>query len=286
MSNTHAANPAASGQTGVPAPIFTDIICAVDGTHTSNAAVRMAAHLAGAGGRLTLLAVTAEAGSGQYAVAAISPQRAEEILAYACELAEQDGVSATTVVDPERPPVEVIMEHASRHDLLVLGAPATSAITGLIVGGVAAEALSRFTTPMLVARRTFSGPLRGRPMIVASDGEAGSERVVELATRLALSQGSHLTLVHAAGSESHVAGRAIEEQGSALAEAMPGASDTRVLPGKAVDVILDTAAATDAAVAVLGSRRLGGVHAFGSVSRRVVHEAPCSVLLVPPPAAQ
>jgi nucleotide-binding universal stress UspA family protein len=33
---------------------------------------------------------------------------------------------------------------------------------------------------------------------------------------------------------------------------------------------------------MMGSRRLGGLRAIGSVSRRVAHDAPCSVLLVPP----
>jgi nucleotide-binding universal stress UspA family protein len=32
----------------------------------------------------------------------------------------------------------------------------------------------------------------------------------------------------------------------------------------------------------MGSRRLEGLRAMGSVSRRVVHQAHCSVLLVPP----
>jgi nucleotide-binding universal stress UspA family protein len=32
---------------------------------------------------------------------------------------------------------------------------------------------------------------------------------------------------------------------------------------------------------VIGSRRLGGLHAFNSVSRRVTHDS-CSVLALPP----
>ena len=37
---------------------------------------------------------------------------------------------------------------------------------------------------------------------------------------------------------------------------------------------------------VMGSRRLGGLKAIGSVSRRVAHDAHCSVLLVPPERLQ
>ena len=42
-----------------PSRVFTNILCAVDGTRASTAAVRMAASLAGSDGHLTLLAVTA-----------------------------------------------------------------------------------------------------------------------------------------------------------------------------------------------------------------------------------
>jgi len=46
-------------------------------------------------------------------------------------------------------------------------------------------------------------------------------------------------------------------------------------------VILGAAKRSKPAIAVIGSRGLDGVLALGSVSRRVVHGAPCSVLLVP-----
>jgi len=49
--------------------VFTNILCAVDGTRASTAAVKLAASLAGPDGHLTLLAVTAVSGSGAYATA-------------------------------------------------------------------------------------------------------------------------------------------------------------------------------------------------------------------------
>ena len=52
---------------------FANILCAVDGTHASTVAVRMAVCLAGTDGHLTLLAVTAESGFGSCATANISP---------------------------------------------------------------------------------------------------------------------------------------------------------------------------------------------------------------------
>ena len=46
--------------------------------------------------------------------------------------------------------------------------------------------------------------------------------------------------------------------------------------------IVAAAATIDATLVVIGSRGLAGVHALGSVSERVAHEAPCSVLVLRP----
>ncbi len=262
--------------------VFTDILCGVDGTRTSTAAVRMAAELAGPGGHLTLLAVTAVSGSGVYAGAAIAPKRADLVLRNAKRVADRAGVRSTTVIDPGSPPVEVILARASAHDLFAIGAPATSWLGGMLIGGVATVALSHFTTPMLVARRSAAGSLRGREILVASDGEEGSARIVELAGKLAASHGTRVTLVNAIGAESKMNPRAIQAQARVLEQLAPDAGEPLVEPGKAVEVILNAAEASNAALLVIGSRRLAGLHAFGSVSRRVVHDAPCSVLVVPP----
>jgi nucleotide-binding universal stress UspA family protein len=264
------------------ASVFANILCAVDGTRTSTAAVEMAASLAGPEGQLTLLAVTAESGSGANSTAAISPGRVDLVLSNAGRIANDAGVPSSTVVDPGGPPVEVIIERASGHDLLAMGAPATSWLAGMLIGGVATTALTKFTTPMLFARRSFTGSLRGREILVASDGEEGSDQIVDLAGRLGQSQGAHLTLVNALGDESKMNPRAIQAQARALGLALGNAGEPRIEPGKAWDVILDAAKQTEAALVVLGSRRLRGLHAFGSVSRRVVHDAHCSVLVIPP----
>jgi nucleotide-binding universal stress UspA family protein len=263
-------------------PVFANILCAVDGTRASTAAVRMVTALAGPDGHLTLLAVSAVSGSGAYTTAAIAPSRAELVLSDAKRIASRAGAASTTVVDPGSPPVEIILEQASEHDLFAIGAPATSWLGGMLTGGVATIALSRFTTPMLVVHRSFTGSLRGRHILVASDGEDGSDRLVELAGQLGANQGAHVTLVNALGAESKMNTLAIQGQARALKRMLPDTGDPRVEPGKAVDVILAAAKDTEAALLVIGSRRLSGLHAFGSVSRHLMHDAPCSVLVVPP----
>jgi nucleotide-binding universal stress UspA family protein len=274
---------AADARRDVPSATFSSILCALDGTRVSAAVVRMAACLAGPDGQLTLLVVTAPSGSGAYASAAISPVRAEQILARAQELAEGEGVSCETVVDSRGPLAQVILERAGEHDLLVVGAPATSRVAALLIGGITSAALAQFTTPMLVVHRSFDGSLRGRRMLVASDGQAGSDELVDLAKRLARAHDAHLTLVHAVDRESDVRPHRVQAQAQTLNPASPGSAEAAlVAAGKPSQVIADAAASTDAVLIVLGSRRLRGLRALGSVSRHVVHEAPCSVLVIPP----
>lgn len=261
---------------------FTNILCAVDGTHRSYSAVEQAAILAGSSGHLRILAVTALAGSGAYKTAAIGAERAERILDRAAHLAERAGVPCTKEIDPAGPPAEVILQHAEAHDLLAIGAPGTSWFGGRVVEGVGG-ALLRLDSPLLSARSTPGGEERfGQRMIVASDGLDGSDALVELAIRIARGLGASLALVHAEGSEDRAHPLRVGEQGARIQDELPGSPDARIDVGAAVDAVVSGAAQADASLIIIGSRRAKGLAAIGSVSRRVLHDAHCSVLLVPP----
>lgn len=265
---------------GEAAP-FRRLLCAVDGTLDSNAALRMAVSLTPPGGQLTLLAVTAQRGTGAHVSAAISPRRAESLLEQGRRIAaETGGVMAITLVDPGVSPEKVILEHASEHDLLVMGAPNLSWVGGLLVVGVATYASRKFTTPTLFVRHPFKGSLADRQILVASDGEEHSDQVVELAGRLARSQHARIGLVHALSRESQRHPARIQAQAKAL-ELTPSAGPARIESGRAPEAIIAAVADTKASLVVLGSRHLGGLRVLGSVSRRVLHGVPCSVLLVP-----
>lgn len=268
------------------APVFAEALCAVDGTHGSFAAVEQAASLVGPAGALTLLAVTAVTGSGRYRTAAISPQRVDRVLSRAAELAEAAGVRTARMVDPAGPPAEVILRAAAEHDLLAIGAPAASPLGGLLVGGVASATLQSFTTPLLTARPVHGGSPFARRILVASDGSAASEEVLELALRLASGQAVQAVLLHAAGAESQEHPHRIERQARSLKQAATGGAELEVLALPPEEAILQAAVAAEASLILMGSRRAGGIRALGSVSRHVVREAPCSVLLLPPAERQ
>jgi len=263
--------------------VFTDILCAVDGTTRSFAAVEQAAVLAGPHGHLTLLAVTAVTGGGAYKSAAIGPVRAEGILKLAAHMASRAEVPSTVVIDPAKPPASVILERASRHDLLALGAPVTSRLGGMLIGGVAVEAVRLATTPLLAARPMGAGePVFAKRILVASDGLEGSDELVELAVRLAGPQNSSVILTHATEAAEGAAPPRIDEQARTLEDALDGASEVRGGTGGAPEAIVEAAKDAGVSLVVMGTHRRGGLRAIGSVSRRVVHEAHCSVLLIPP----
>jgi nucleotide-binding universal stress UspA family protein len=265
---------------------FTQILCAVDGTHRSYAAVEQAAVLAGPAGHLTMLAVSAVSGSGAYRTAAIGPERAERIVERAGRLAERAGVPCTKEVDPAGPPVDVIIARAAEHDLLALGAPGTSWLGGRLVDGVAGAALSLDTPPLLAARSTPGGEDRfPKRMLIASDGLDGSDELVELAIRLARAHGATLALVHVEGSEEHAHPTRVHDQAQRILGALPGSPAARIDVGSPVDAIVAGAAATEASLIIMGTRRATGLAALGSVSRRVLHDAHCSVLLATPAPA-
>jgi nucleotide-binding universal stress UspA family protein len=261
---------------------FVNILCAVDGKQGGFAAVEQAAALAGPEGHLTLLLVTSFRSEGTHRPPAIGPAQANRIIERATQIAEEAGVPSTVEVDPATPPSEVILDWSAGHDLLALGAPASSMLGSMFVAGVADTALGSFITPMLLARPTPAGLEFGHRLLVASDGREGSDELVDWGLQLAQGRGADLLLLHATGHESRARKERVEEQGRRLQGSAAGKSEVRVEHGSAHEVILAAAESTGASLAMMGSRRLDGLRAIGSVSRRVAHEAPCSVLLVPP----
>jgi nucleotide-binding universal stress UspA family protein len=274
--------PAHSGKDTLAGPVFQRVLCAVDGARRSYAAVDQAAQLAGAGGNLTLLAVTAAKGGGRFRSAAISSMRAGKVMDRASRIATQAGVSFTCVVDPGAPPAKVIAQRAREQDLLVIGAPARSAL-GAIGGSVAIETLRTFTTPLLLARATAHERPLTETIVVASDGSDGSDALVALAARLAGEACRRIILVHAQGGESHAHPHRISAQKDLLQRECGERTQVLIEPRDAVQLIEDAVSSNGATLTVLGSRRVSGIGAMlGSVSRRAVRSLHCSVLVIPP----
>ena len=132
-------------------------------------------------------------------------------------------------------------------------------------------------------------------IVVGFDGSEHSQKALERAVDIA--DGAALTVVSAAGvsqiarhapGEAHVDPKDVEARSQALAAARSfldgrGVSATYIEGhGSPADVIVQEAEDSNADLIVVGTRGLhAGKRAFvGSVSTKVVHHAPCDVLVV------
>jgi nucleotide-binding universal stress UspA family protein len=276
-----------------PAAIFTNVLCAINGNEADLSAVEQAVALTGTHGHVTSLLVTSHRSGGAHRGPAIAPMRASEILDRVRGIAREAGVPYTNEVDPGNPPARVILDWSARYEMTALGAPASSWPAKLLSVGVGDRTIGGFSNALLVARPLAGDSHFAERIVVASDGLETSQALVDLAGRLARSHGSSVTLVHALGREPLRRGRLREQEETLQRQEQtlssprdPGTTELVVKPGRAASVIVSAAAAARASLVLMGSRRLDGLRAMGSVSRRVAHQARCSVLLVPPEALQ
>jgi nucleotide-binding universal stress UspA family protein len=254
------------------------ILCAIDGSRGSSEAVRQSIALAPAGSALTFAAVTWTAGFGPTAVATVSPKRAQRALAEAVRAAEGAGCDADRRLLKREDAGEAILELAAECDLLCIGTSRHSRLGGIALGRVATRAAHAAPCEVLVARPAAGPTSFPHHLLLAFDGSPASVRAGRVATALAQRHGSEVTVV-AAGRSDASRRHALAEFSAAFTELI-GPEPVIVLAGAgAGDGIVETAQSLGVELVVVGSRRLSGVHALASVSERVAHAAPCSVLI-------
>lgn len=129
-------------------------------------------------------------------------------------------------------------------------------------------------------------------ILVAVDGSPESETALNMAAQMARDAQAQLILLHAfehlpsvgapgyrrTMSERLAKGQKIMDAAAAMvADVNP---ELELLEGPADDAILRVAAIRQVDLIIMGARGIGGVRALlGSVSNKVVHQAPCPVLI-------
>jgi nucleotide-binding universal stress UspA family protein len=262
---------------------FRSILCGVDGSRVAAEAARQAAILATRGDRLTLLGVGWEEGRGRSARGTIAPHR----LAAALETARLEGRSlgiapAVRLVE-SREETSVLLARATDYDLLVLGASSSSRATGILAGSTATSAVHSAPVPVMLARRPPDDAPFPSSILVAIDGTSASAGVATTAARLACAHGARVSVVIPSDLRSSAQDRVVD----AIASIKETTGAEPLVLGEqapAHRAIVAAAATVDATLVAIGSRGLQGVQALGSVSERVAHEAPCSVLVLRPRA--
>ncbi len=254
--------------------VLTRILCGVDSGEAGLEALRQSKRLQEPDGMLALVAALelATAAHAGFAAVPASERLAAEAKA-ALEAAEAlaPGVPAHVV---EGRADQVLLGEAAKMDatLIAVGSHDISRPVGIAIGSVATSLLHSAPGSVLVAR---GGPPEDefpRSIVVGIDGSEESELAAAVAFRLGARLGADVwPLAARNGKDFDIA-------------AVDGiASSVLIEEGDPVDALV--AGAERADLLVVGSRGLHGVRALGSVSERVAHRAPCSVLVVRRPPA-
>jgi nucleotide-binding universal stress UspA family protein len=265
---------------------FAKIVCGIDGNPAALEGVRQAAALVDPGGTIVLAAV-ADEWPGVQVAAEPRPLFGPDAVAEA--LSEAHAVLADSDLRVVERPLEngagyqwdALLDEAADADLLVLGRHHLPRATGFLIGSMTTNVLHQATLPVLAAVEPPNGlPFPGR-ILVASDGPGHPEEAVRVAAQIARRSGSEVILLRVSDDR----GPGQPEVAAAVAELteVTGARPVEVVvTGTPHHAIAESAAAEHASLVITGGRGLPSVETFGigSVSERVAHEAPCSVLVV------
>jgi nucleotide-binding universal stress UspA family protein len=230
-------------------------------------------------------------------------ERGEDARVLAERIAERDGGDLKVVHVEKGSPADALqaLAESGEADLIVLGSTHHAHVGSVSPGSVAEHLLHGARCRLVIAPKGYGdadhSQDRLRVAAVGFDGMAESFAALDEAARLATKFGGSLRVIgvatpvpamgagaaQAAGAE---AGPDFQTQlNNAVAE-LP--ADLRALPvferGDPVEKLLQ-AADMGVDLLVLGSRGFGPVMRLliGSVSSRVIREAPCPVLVVPRP---
>lgn len=255
------------------------VLCGVDGSRADHETVRQAATLAGAGGRLDLVCVAYERGSGPSAQATISYGHADRALGLARRWARREvGVDASLEVIRNPADWDGLSGAMGGHDLLVLGpGRAKSRLGGIVLGSTVTRALHEAPLPVLIARPPQAGFLER--IMFATDGSASSDNAAAIAVTIARDHGASVTVLAGGSTEDAERRHKIAVQTAAICHATdvePAVVDVRGGPRTA---IVGAVATQRPSLVVLGSGGKRGIRAIGSVSEHVAHHAACSVLV-------
>ena len=271
-------NAGAQEKTSDGEAVFDRVLVGIDGSEESREAARQAAKLAQR--KLTLFAVydTADPiirGTGTD----VSPEYDEDYQRKVAERALEEAREEVASANPTGKIVRGVVWDALIHEierdqdtLIAVGSHGVGRAAGIVIGSVATEIIHKAPCSVLVARK--AGDEFPRRIIVGIDGSPQSAAAYGAAREIAKRFESELWPVVAHG------GKPIDKS------KIDSFVDHRREDAPEDPVTALVAASAEADLLVVGSRGLHGIKALGSVSERVAHQAPSSVLIVRPPPGE
>jgi nucleotide-binding universal stress UspA family protein len=286
-----------------------NIMVAVDGSEHSLAAVKLLRDLPfPAETSITAVAVLIPRNASDHA-------GFEAILNHTKELLANKYVQVSTELLVGYPSEELIQfAESQRLDLVVLGAKGLRASLGILLGGVAQQVMDHALSPVLIVRAPFKGFQR---VLLVTDGSPHSQKAVDYLAHFPLPDSAQVQLIHvlpplpssttfayawpldaelftptiSPETEDALALQAEEEErrGQMLLEKTRqillsrGVQASAILKrGDAATEILDFAESEHIDLIIAGSRGLSRVQSLllGSVSRKLIQYAKCSVMII------
>jgi nucleotide-binding universal stress UspA family protein len=263
---------------------FKRIVCGIDGNPAALEGVRQAAALAAPSGRIELLSVTDEFAVSPVSSAPDERHAADALAQASAELAGRDvAVRSRSVMSVGAFAWQWLLEAAGGADLLVVGRHSLTRAEGILIDGTTTNVVHRAELPVLVAVEPPEGrPFPGR-ILVAADGPGHPEDAVRVASAIAQRHASDVILLRVA-SEHRVSRPAVATAVAELLEATGRRPIELVVDGQPHRAIAEYALRERASLVITGSRGMTSLDGLHSVSERVAHEAPCSVLVLRSPA--
>jgi nucleotide-binding universal stress UspA family protein len=212
---------------------------------------------------------------------------------------ERSGVTAQAVTVADDSPGRALQRAASGHDadLIVVGSAHHGRVGRVLAGDVTAGTLHGAPCPVLVAPR---GQLEyGRPLQtigVGFDGSPESRAALELAREIAMAVGAHLRVIDVVvppdvggpfpayrpdwAEHAHIRREEAEERLAAVLAELGDIATGEIPFGDPARELAHAADHLD--LLVVGSRGYGPLRRLmlGSTSSKLVHEAPCPVLVL------
>lgn len=270
----------------IPVPSLGTILCAVDGSEQSQAALYTAAGLAqGRDSRLIILRVDSGVqGETDEATAARAELTDFVQAVFPAGLPSRDN---TQFVLRPGPIAATILETAREHgaDLLVMGSRGCGFLTRRLLGSATSEVLRHTTIPVAVVPPTrpeivFLGDTRPVPnfgvILVPVDLESASERQVAMAGRLSAASEHRVLLLHVVRAADH--DRPLQQM-EALARSLPSDGGIRLLvrEGSPAGEIGSVVRQENAGIVVLGRSATDP----GQVALELLRRGTAVVVVVP-----
>ena len=178
-------------------------------------------------------------------------------------------------------PADVILSTAGEIgvNLIAVGVQSHTVEPGGSIGSVAHEVVKCARQPVLVVRP----PARSQRLFLATDGSPAGDKALDFLALWPWPRGATVTVIHVCSTaEERARAQAIVERAVVRLRAANLPADGSVAVGDPATEILEVAEQVQTDLISVGARRLNAVQRIllGSVSSRVAHFAPHSVLVV------